>query len=321
MTRFFVSTGKYCVGFLLALLLASPLNAQLTLREALDFDGDGKVDYSVFRPSNSGWFVLGSTGSVLVQAFGSPNDDFITPGDYDGDNKADFAVFREPTGIWYILKSSDNTVYGFPWGGLGDEPVARDYDGDGKTDAAVVRRQNNVMVWWILRSSDFGHNVYQWGSDSDFVAPGDYDGDGRFDIGVQRGGDNSTDPAFFYILQTTAGFRSFQFGFTDDAFVPGDYDGDGRTDVAIVHEDTASNSLVWYIQPSTGNGEYYGIPWGSPTDDVFAQGDYDGDNRTDIAIFRNSTGFFWVLFSGNGAAQGLQWGARNDMPIAGYDTH
>src|SRR5688572_3968952 len=129
MNRFFVSTGKYCVALAIALFLAVPLNAQLALREALDYDGDGRADWSIFRPSNNTWFILGSSGSVTIQGFGIANDDFLTPGDYDGDNKGDLAVWRESVGVWFILRSSDNTFNGFNWGIPGDEPVQRDYDG------------------------------------------------------------------------------------------------------------------------------------------------------------------------------------------------
>ena len=322
MTRFFVSIGKSCVVALLALLLASPLNAQASLTKALDFDGDGKADYTVFRLEGNLWFTYGSTGAVWVQPMGIASEDFQTPGDFDGDGRADWAVWREQSAFWYILKSSDNTLYGFPWGSPGDEPVARDYDGDGRTDPATARRQNGVIYWWILRSSDYGYDVYHWGLDSDFVAPGDYDGDGKFDVAIQHGGEASGDPAYWYILQSRDGIKVIQFGQTDDTIVPGDYDGDGKTDLAIVREDPdRADGLAWYIMPSSGNGSFYGIPWGIASTDIITQGDYDGDGRTDLATWRDTTGTFWVLYSGTYGALAVKWGESNDKPIAGYDNH
>jgi cytochrome c peroxidase len=39
-----------------------------------DYDGDGKFDATVFRPTNATWYSQRSTGSILIQPFGSPGD-------------------------------------------------------------------------------------------------------------------------------------------------------------------------------------------------------------------------------------------------------
>jgi hypothetical protein len=71
-----------------------------------DFDGDGKADVSVFRPSEGNWCRLNSSdGSFFGTHFGLAED---RPGaaDYDGDGKADIGVFRPSEGNWYILNST-----------------------------------------------------------------------------------------------------------------------------------------------------------------------------------------------------------------------
>jgi len=39
-----------------------------------DYDGDGKADAAIFRPSTSTWFSSNSNGSTLIQQFGATGD-------------------------------------------------------------------------------------------------------------------------------------------------------------------------------------------------------------------------------------------------------
>jgi hypothetical protein len=59
-----------------------------------DYDGDGKTDVSVFRPSTGTWHWHNS-GSQTFQAAGwGANGDIAVPADHDGDHKADLIIFR-----------------------------------------------------------------------------------------------------------------------------------------------------------------------------------------------------------------------------------
>ena len=131
-------------------------------RTVADFDGDGRSDISVFRPSDSTWWVMRSgTNTVSVRQFGASGDK-ITPGDYDGDGRTDFAVFRPSDRNWYIQRSSDNLVSITNWGLSTDRPVPGDYDGDGRTDISVYRDG----TWWIIQSTG-GISVQQFGLSTD----------------------------------------------------------------------------------------------------------------------------------------------------------
>jgi hypothetical protein len=87
-----------------------------------DYDGDGKTDFAVFRPSEGGWYILySSTGNYFAMAYGLAGDRPV-PADYDGDGKADIAVFRPSTGIWYLFQTTSG-FGGLQWGVASDIAV------------------------------------------------------------------------------------------------------------------------------------------------------------------------------------------------------
>ena len=71
---------------------------------AADYDGDGRENVALFRPSTGTWYrsTNAATNFDAVQ-FGISTDRTVA-GDYDGDGKSDPAVFRQ--GVWYVLGSS-----------------------------------------------------------------------------------------------------------------------------------------------------------------------------------------------------------------------
>ena len=258
---------------------------------------------------------------------------------YDGDAQADLAVWRPGSGVWYLLGSQSGYDYGssraVQWGSsaLDDVPVpAADYDGDRQLDIAVWRPGSGQ--WSILLSSaNYATSaavVVHWGSGApqydDVPVPADYDGDGRADIAVWR----RTTGEWYIRRSSDAGVLVVNWGLGTSPYsdrpVPADYDGDGRTDIAVWRP----GSGMWYILPSWSGyaqGTAIAVHWGSgaaPYNDHPVQADYDGDGRTDIAVWRPDSGM-WFVRSLDGSRQfAVGWGSgispHYDLPVpADYD--
>ncbi len=262
-----------------------------------DYDGDGRTDLSVFRPSEGNWYLFGSTAGFSVLNWGISTD-VIVPADYDGDGKTDTAVFRAAADAaqpdFWILNSNGFTFSGSSWGIAGDVPAVADYDGDGKADVAVYRPSNGT--WYIVLSSNGSAVIVN--NPGDTPVPGDYDGDGQADGIIYTNGN--------WVGTLSSGPQvSIALGQAGDIPVPGDYDGDGRDDQAVFRPSDGTWRPIL-----SSNGSQPVIQFGA-AGDIPVVGDYDGDGTEDQAIYRN--GQWWVNRSTGGVTV-QQFGIGTDRP-------
>jgi FG-GAP-like repeat len=288
--------------------------------KVLDINGDGKTDFHLISHANPGtglqtYWNYRANGNQSSQtgflAISQPSGiEYALGGDFDNDGDSEFILYRTDASASY---QSNLRVLGiFPtqqitFGlNIDDPTVIGDYNGDGKADAAIFRCNPNDPVgtqcYWIYRSSEIGlHFWIPWGTvyapgKADIAAPGDYDGDGKNDFVVRRLS-NPSDPnsqTIFYILRSSdGGFEYRAFGIGTDRIVKGDFDGDHKTDLCVVrNSQTQGAQMYWFIRySSTGTDAFY-IPWGlgrsGAVGDYLAPGDYNGDGRTDITIWRRT---------------------------------
>ena len=264
-----------------------------------DYDGDGRADVSVFRPSVGGWYISRSSNNAFFGASFGQNGDLIAPADFDGDGKTDISVFRR--GFWYRINSSNNQFVGLQFGIAEDIPVPADYDGDGKADIAVFRQSNGT--WYRSNSSDNQFVAFKWGTNGDKPVIGDFDGDGKADYAVFRASSGG-----WYIQKSRDNsFYAVNFGLSEDIPTAADYDGDGKTDISVFRPSVGS----WYRLNSSTN-QFFGQQFGI-TEDKPVAADYDGDGRADLAVFRPSAGA-WYIQRSNSGFFAQQFGADGDIP-------
>jgi uncharacterized delta-60 repeat protein len=282
--------------------VARLLNAAVPQRKLFDFDGDGRDDVSVFRPSENRWYVFRSSDNQVAQQVFALAGDVPVPADYDGDGKTDFAIYRPSTGAWWYLSSINGTQAFAQWGGeSGDIPRPSDFDGDGKADFVIFRSNNNF--WYRISSANGTVSNVPFGLTGDKPVTGDFDGDGKSDVAIYRPSTGD----WWWQSSVDNVQRATRWGISTDIPAPADYDGDGKTDFAVYRASTG----VWYIINSS-NGSFTIMNFGISEDKPVAA-DYDGDGKSDIAVFRPSTGI-WYLMRSTAGFTAQQFGIGSDIP-------
>ena len=243
------------------------------------------------------------------------------PCDFDGNGQTDFRVVRTSS------RSGDAVVYSRTLGGaqwaerLGNTSLDlfldADVDHDGAADTGLVRAMQKGSVQWTYRHSQSGQTAFwPWGERGDVPLTADIDGDGYSDSTIFRPRDGS-----WWSVRSSLGVLVLPWGLPGDMPVPEDYDGDGWDDVAVFRPGTG----YWAVLRSTRGasaalGDIVWKQWGLPGDHPMP-GDYDGDGRADLMVYRPAFGLWFLCSSKTGfnCAQATisQFGLPGDIPVKG----
>jgi hypothetical protein len=310
-----------------------------------DVDGDGWSDFVVVVPDNgdgdSEWQVRNNDGTASGAfsdfTFGDPNEVY-TMDDFDGDGADDYVSWnRYVDAVFEVRRSSRSDTMWVHFGTDGavrDDPTqSGDYDGDGVADFTVFRAPGFVepdgpAVWRVATSTSGSNEVWTYetgleGNAAEFfpVAGFDASGDGIADLVLQTPSTISPGNGDWHQFDGAdvelPGF--FVFGLASDLVLPGNHVGNFQADVAVRRAN--GGALDHYFRDAESGGSVGPISWGLVTD-FSTPGDYDGDGLDDLAVWRPSTGKFYVRKSSDtGAVFEVPLGVDGYFPVASSRVH
>ena len=92
-----------------------------------------------------------------------------------------------------------------------------------------------------------------------------------------------------------------------------DISGDGRTDFVVVRSTGGAGTQSTWLSSLAGGNPTSQREWGI-NGDLLVPGDYDGDGKDDVAVFRASNGTFYVIESATLTIRVDQFGQAGDNP-------
>ncbi len=260
--------ASYNVGF-------SEAAGSSYLVESSDYNGDGRDEIAVFRPSSGKWLIRG-----LTQFFHGRSGDLPCSAAFSvADPTAEPTVFRPANGCWYN-RVQGNRYYGQN----GDIPVPGRYNpAQNYAKVAVFRPANGK---WSI----YAHTRFYFGQSGDIPVPGDYDGDSVDDVAIFR-------PSTGRWL--VRGLTAFYYGQNGDVPLCGDWSGNGT-------------EQAWIFRPANGKwmirnlAQFY---WGQSADKPIL-GRYGAGGAPDDlpGVFRASSGLWNIKY-----ATRCYWGQNGDL--------
>jgi hypothetical protein len=262
----------------------------------------------------------------LIQNAGAIyQSDRPTACDFNGDGMSDYAVVRSDTtnSLAYLFiryTNSDGRPGDFAQvvplaSGSTDLFLNGDFDGDRLADIGLFRETWAGVSWWHNRhSSNLNIESTVWGVTGDIPVATDIDGDGKGDRTVFRSSDGS-----WWSARTALGPIQLSWGLPGDLPVSADYDRDGWDDIAVWRPSSGYWAVLQSSRASSPAAEdVVWRQWGLPGDHPLP-GDFDGDGKADLAVWRPSNGTWYVCSSLNryncSEGRAVQFGLPGDYPV------
>ena len=325
-------------------------NTLVNTLSVYDMDQDGFTDivFSVISPNNnrSVIYILKNLGSrnitIAAQSTISSGINEISAVNLNNDRNGDL-ILATYEGVLILYTDHRLVPVKYEERDIGifeQALLVKDLNADGRPDFAVLPRTNSQMKVFINTPNGFPGTpaVYDLRPTSTKIQSADINSDGNTDLLIRL------DSGFQVFYNTGNGtFNESQS--VDNRFVghfaPADFNLDGKIDLGIAGDDVgvllnSPNNTRYYTdfsgdrksdftvyRPNTGtwwtlfNGAnnptpYRAIQFGLPTDKI-VPGNYDGDNKADIAVYRD--GVWYILNSSDNAVRIEQWGVSEDIPV------
>ena len=281
------------------------------------YDANGSLDSGF---GNNGLIIVGGNNlGEAVDVLMQPDGKIVAVGSINFSNSKDFAVLRfNPDG------SPDGSF------GINGKVLTAVSDFSDVAMAGALQPDGKIVV------AGYSHNYV---SASNFKAAlVRYNSNGTLDTTFGTGGIAST-PANFSLYDATVlangkilavsgissagqenGFRVLRY-LGDAPFVPRptnfDFDGDGWADFGVARNE--GSNLKWYVSENPSLTNFIETDWGFLNDKI-APADYDGDRKTDLAVFRPSEGKWYIRKSTDNSLRTVVFGQNGDVPVpADYD--
>ena len=311
-----------------------------------DLNNDGLKDIALVEGDSypeQGYrlHVLTNNGSLkfnqtFSEQFGRPITRLRTY-DLNNDGKKDFVSNPYESRIWRAINNGDNTFSSrsesLPFGGFRNtyensvhtkEFSVADLDNDGDIDILYP----GTEVYVVLKNQ--GDQTFIQQQFKPFLsidANVNLDSDGKGDAislirplvdGLYRIHDGNN--YHYFSLHSAVAFKRNVCRPAGQTKIV-DFNGDGTTDRTFWTPATG----IWRSSTSddfnsSGNGEVT-FQWGlGSLGDVPVPNDFDGDGKTDRAVFRRSDGTWWIYKSSDGQYYSQHFGISEDKPVpADYD--
>jgi uncharacterized repeat protein (TIGR01451 family) len=288
--------------------------------------------YGVYNSNNHSWVYGGGEG-VTTNDEADDQTGVIAPlgitialkDDYNGDAHSDVILQNSSSGDiaeWQLNAAGTaiavGTVVSTP-GSAWKVIASGDFNSDGKADLVLQNSSTGDVAEYLMNGTAITSAglVGSPGTSWKVIFTGDFNGDQMSDIVLQN---SATGDVAVWQMNGMTIVTAALVGSPGTAYKVvgiGDFNGDGRSDIVLQNQTTGDVAL-WVLNPAGTALTSGAVLGGSGTVwQVVGTGDFNGDGRSDIALFNTSTGdvAIWTINStgtaiATGAAlghSGLTW--------------